>query len=99
MVAIAKNPNLKNDLIITAKGSSFGSTYVNAGMLRKQIELDALEREDTQLTHKASLLRQRMFKKKTIQRTSELKDDPKNKFQKKPRRTTTIWTATGSFKC
>ena len=33
MVAVAKYPDRKNDLILAAKGFSFGSTYVNAGML------------------------------------------------------------------
>ena len=84
MVAIAKYPDLKNDLIIAAKGFSFGSTYVNAGMLRKQVVLDALEPE----ARKTSLLKQRMTEKKKDQ-----KGKSKDKFQKKHRRTTTIWTA------
>ena len=91
MVAIAKYPDLKNDLIIAAKGFSFGSTYINAGMLRKQVvldALDALEPEDAQSTRKATLLKQRMTEKKKDQ-----KDKSKDKFQKKHRRTTTIWTA------
>jgi len=84
MVAIAKYPDLKNDLIIAAKGFSFGSTYVNAGMLHKQVVLDALEPE----ARKTSLLKQRMTEKKKDQ-----KGKSKDKFQKKHRRTTTIWTA------
>ena len=55
--------------------------------------LDALEAVDVQSNCKASLLKQRMTEKKNDQETIGFKDKSKDKFQKKHRRTTTIWTA------